>query len=750
MDRYLSFNKQWLYKPSFDEAYTSADAKLSEEAGFESIVLPHTNLEVPYNYFDEKSYQFVSTYVKHFDYEAAWEGKKVYLEFGAVMTYAEVYLNGQLITSHKGGYTPFTADLSDALQAGSNQLVVKVDSTERDDIPPFGYVIDYLCFGGIYREVELRVSDPVHIDNIKTEASSVLDAEKRSLKTKVFIKNTIASSDTVSLELSLSDTNGTLVAQTETALNLDASSEQIVELDLTALSSAQLWTLEEPTLYHVEVKLSSASNNDHYKTRIGFRTAEFTNEGFLLNGEKIFIRGLNRHQSYPYVGYAMPARAQREDADVLKNELGLNLARTSHYPQSKAFLDRCDEIGLLVFEEIPGWQHIGDLAWQEVAKENVREMIVRDWNHPSIVLWGVRINESGDSHDFYTDTNRIARELDSTRQTGGVRCYEGSEFLEDVFTFNDFILGNQANGPAIRDPRQVTRLDHDVPYMITEYNGHMYPTKKLDGDERQQEHTLRHVKVLDAAANHPNVSGAIGWCAFDYNTHLDFGSGDKICYHGVMDMYRQPKFAAYAYRSQAEGENAPMLEAITIYSRGDKSGGAVVPFMLLTNCDYVELVKDGRTSGPFYPDSENFPGLKHAPVIIRDTLGEWGAAWSDAKFVGYIDGEVAIERDYLASPTPETLSVEAASSELNSDEFDATRVDVRLLDKAGNPLFYTDQIVEFSVEGQAEVIGPRMRPLSGGTTAVWLKSLADGSEGTIRLSAKAAGLSSTVELKLSK
>ena len=217
-----------------------------------------------------------------------------------------------------------------------------------------------------------------------------------------------------------------------------------------------------------------------------------------------------------------------------------------------------------------------------------------------------------------------------------------------------------------------------------------------------------------------------------------------------MDMYRQPKFAAFAYRSQAEDHSEPLLEAISIYSRGDKSGGAVVPFMLLTNCDYIELVKDGRTSGPFYPDTETFKGLKHAPVIIRDTLGEWGAAWSDATFIGYIDGKAVIEHVYLASPTPDTLELRTATNELNSDEFDATRIDVRLVDKAGNPLYYNDQVVEFAIEGNAAIIGPKMRPLVGGTTAVWIKTLADGSEGEIRLSAKAAGLSNEVTLKLTK
>ena len=151
---------------------------------------------------------------------------------------------------------------------------------------------------------------------------------------------------------------------------------------------------------------------DEDTRRIGFREAMFTDHGFSLNGKIIKLRGLDRHQTFPFVGQAMPARVQRQDADILRKHLHCNIVRTSHYPQSRHFLDRCDEIGLLVLEEIPGWQHIGDEEWKQLAIDNVGRMIRRDWNHPSIILWGVRINESRDDHDFYTRTNALAHALD--------------------------------------------------------------------------------------------------------------------------------------------------------------------------------------------------------------------------------------------------------------------------------------------------------------------------------------------------
>ena len=173
---------------------------------------------------------------------------------------------------------------------------------------------------------------------------------------------------------------------------------------------------------------------DKTVTVFGFREAQFRRDGFYLNGRKLKIRGLNRHQCFPYVGYAMPESMQKRDADLLKRELGVNAVRTSHYPQSHYFLDRCDELGLLVFTELPGWQHIGDAAWKEQAVENVRDMVRQYRNHPSVILWGVRINESQDDDGFYAETNRVARSLDPSRQTGGVSANKKSSLLEDVYT----------------------------------------------------------------------------------------------------------------------------------------------------------------------------------------------------------------------------------------------------------------------------------------------------------------------------
>ena len=686
------------------------------------VTLPHNAVELPFAYFDERAYQRPFTYAKSFDADPAWAGKDVSLVFDAAMANAVVLLNGEQLAAHKDGYTPFEARLTGKFKPGRNELTVKIDGSENPAIPPFGGRIDYLTYAGIYRDVWLKVTAPVSIGAIKIETPDAL-AAKKSVRARVDLGNPGNAAVSGTLSATLRDAAGKVLAtKTESA-----AASVLFKFD--DLSDIALWELDAPNLYSLEVTLG----DDAVTTRFGFRTAEFTTEGFRLNGKPLKLRGLNRHQSFPYAGYGLGRAAQERDAEILKHELHLNIVRTSHYPQSPWFLDRCDQLGLLVFEEIPGWQHIGDKAWQAEAIENVRRMITRDWNHPSIVIWGVRINESQDSHDFYVETNRLARELDPTRPTGGVRYITDSELLEDVYTMNDFILGNEELGgnrprTALRPISETTGLQKPVPYMITEFGGHMYPTKSFDQEQRQAEHVRRHLEVLNAAYGDPGISGAIGWCAFDYNTHKDFGAGDRICHHGVMDMFREPKFAAYVYASQCEPHEEVILQPVTFWARGERNIGGTLPLIVLTNCDEVELVYGKHPPKRVKPDREAFPHLPHAPVIIdrrhftAEELGLWGMEWLDVKIVGYVGGKPAKEIRYVADPVAHRLDVIADRTTIDAKGKDSVRVMVRALDQAGNKLPFLLDPVSMEVEGGARLVGPSVVPLRGGATGFWLES----------------------------
>ena len=721
MRKRFFFNDGWRYAAERLPLNTPDDQ-------FAPITLPHTNKIFPWHNFPNSAYQFISTYRKRFTIPDSPDDSLVFLDFDGVMLACEVYLNGGLVGEHLGGFTSFSMDITAAIMPGENVLTVYVDSRERKDIPPFGHLVDYLTFGGIYRDVTLRIVHPIHIENVCIKTADVLSHPRCTCEV-------ILSGVKPNLNLSaiLKDHQGRKIAAAQIPVNQNPAQ---VEFD--TLPNIKLWSTEQPNLYTAQISLIQDGNLiDAESSRFGFRAAEFREDGgFYLNGERIQLFGLNRHQTYPYIGAAAPARLQRQDADILKTELACNIVRTAHYPQSPYFLDRCDEIGLLVFEEIAGWQHIGDENWRQISLDELGTMIKRDRNHPAIILWGVRINESGDHDDFYTQTNALAHALDPTRQTGGVRCFLGSSFLEDVYTYNDF--SNTVLEPA------------EQPYLITEFAGHMFPTKTWDNEERRMEHALLHARIQDLQMGNPRIAGAIGWCAFDYATHPEFGSGDGICYHGVMDIFRQPKWAAYFYMSQLPPSQKVVLQAATQWTMGERAGGGNNPLTIFSNCDEIEVQVGDNVVGRFRPDHGNYPTLVHPPftIPIGEEFSAWGqAGLGDLYLIGFLHEEQAAEQWIACSQSPVKLDLSADVQELNADGSDMTRLSIRITDAYGNPLPYAFKIVTLKIDGPAELIGENPLLLVGGQAAVYIK--AHHQTGLVTIHAKTSDLPETeVTLKL--
>jgi len=710
--RILPLNHNWLYS---DSSVPGGHTRSFDDRKFLRVTIPHTNKMMPWHGFDDKDYEFVSLYRRHFTMPAGLQGQRVFMDFGAVMTASKVWLNDQLLGEYRGGYTPFSFELTSHLNwRGDNVIAVEVDSTERKDIPPFGGDIDYLTFGGIYRDVVLRVVPQTFIENVFAKPFNVLG--DRGLDVQCFITHKTGT-----------DTGRKIVAELLDGTRLVSSLEGIVKpehavftITLNNLNSVELWDIDHPKLYDVKVKLYDGEKlADEYKTRIGFREAKFTPDGFFLNGKHLKLRGLNRHQTFPFVGQAMPARVQRRDAWILRKELKCNIVRTSHYPQSPHFLDACDELGLMVLEEIPGWQHVGDEQWRQLAVSYVESMIRRDRNHPSIIIWGVRVNESGDYHDFYTKTNNLARSLDDSRPTGGVRYKYDSELLEDVFTMNDFQI-------PLRKP------NHPL-YLNTEFIGHMYPTKRNDNVERVTEHAMRHARVHNQLASENGYAGGLGWCAFDYNTHANFCSTDRICYHGVADIFRIPKPAGGFYKSQCDPKEEIVLEPAFDWSRGDRNETFTIA-MVSSNCDNVKLYIADRLIADLKPDRETFAHLKYPPFVknIRDEIHR--GAWGDMKIEGYIDGQKVITKMLSGRGADRQLLVEPDDRELVGDGIDATRVVLKVADEYGSVRPLANASIVLSLSGPGEIIGENPFSLFGGVGAVWIKT--KQAAGTIRLTAR--------------
>jgi len=743
----LPINRNWRFHPA---KVDGAHLPSFNDSAFERVVVPHTNVKLPWHSFDDKEYRFISTYRRRFQYPAAAQGRRVFVDFEGAMTASTVWINGAPLGEYKGGFTPFSFELTPHLRSNAeNVLVVQVDSTERADIPPFGHDIDYMTFGGIYREVSLRIVSSTYIDNIFARPVNVLSAQP-SLEVDCMLAGEAGA---LTLEVELRDGEKTIAKETQAAkfsavadpnasLNpvtsapVHASTETVTDtgrnvISLDKLGPIKLWDLQQPTLYTVHVRLMrDGTEIDSDVRRVGFREAKFTEGGFSLNGKIVKLRGLDRHQTFPFVGQAMPARIQRKDADILRKDLHCNIVRTSHYPQSRHFLDHCDEIGLLVLEEIPGWQHIGPEAWKLTTIDNVGRMIRRDWNHPSIILWGVRINESSDDHEFYARTNALAHALDPTRQTGGIRNNRGSELLEDVFTINDF-------GFPLSEP------NHPL-YLNTEFIGHTFPTKTTDDDERQREHTLRHARIHNQLASDPRYAGGIGWCAFDYNTHSNFGAGDRICYHGVTDIFREPKAAAGFYKSQCDPSEEIVLEPAFHWASSDESVG-LTKAVVCSNCDHLKIYlrESGLEASPWKlaaeldPERTEFNHLTYAPFVWSYNKSDFrriGFRWGDLRIDGFIKGQQAISKSFSGRGVDRKFSLRPDDTELFADGADSTRVVLRVTDEFDAIRPYANDPIVFTLDGPAEIIGENPFALIGGTGAIWVR--AKERAGAVRLTAK--------------
>ena len=764
----------------------------------EIVRIPHSVAVTPLHYFDESVYQMVSLYERELNYNPAWNDNRVFITFEGAAHEAYLYINDELVMIHSCGYTAFTREITKYLHDGTNLISVRLDSRESLNQPPFGNVIDYMTYGGIYRDVYLtiapkeniedvfvkpiRVSDSRYLLSVKTRTSGELYENS----TEYYVRHEIIGAD------------GTYVCA--------SGKEQLSRRSMTfSVDNILEWDLDTPNLYTCVTSLyRNNSLVDQTRTEFGFRSAVFKKDGFYLNERKVILRGLNRHQSYPYVGYAMPKSMQQLDAHVLKDELGLNAVRTSHYPQSQDFIRECDRIGLLVFTEIPGWQHIGDKYWKHQAYENVRAMILQNRNHPSIILWGVRINESPDCDILYEKTNTLAHKLDPTRATGGVRCIKNSHLLEDVYTYNDFSFGGRGKGIL---PKRSVTPDMKKAYLISEYNGHMFPTKSFDNEYHRTEHAIRHAYVLNAIAGEDDIAGGFGWCMADYNTHQDFGSGDRICYHGVLDMFRNPKPAAAVYASQSDDKD--IFEITSNMDIGEKPECVLGNIYAITNADLVRFYRNGELINEFLPDYASFPNLAHPPIKIDDFIGDrmriaegftpeqdaalreilnaaaiygmanipkrtmaraaklivqygmtmedayrlygeyvgtWGCKGMEYRFEAVKDG--AVVNTIVKSPSTHLeLSAEVSSRTLTENyTYDVAEIRLTLRDQNGSIMSFANEPVIAECSGEIELIGPRVFTLHGGMGGVYVRSTGRSGAGSITFSGSQF-TSVTIEMK---
>ena len=360
-------------------------------------------------------------------------------------------------------------------------------------------------------------------------------------------------------------------------------------------------------------------------------------------------------------------------------------------------------------------------------------MIITQYNHPGIFIWSIRINESADDDEFYAKSNEIAHDLDPSRPTTGVRCIKHSHLLEDVYAYNDFIHRTHEvkhyRELVLVNQQAVTGLDYKVPFIVTEYSGHVYPVKPFDGEERKLRQAQIHALVQNANYARNDALGAIGWCAFDYQTHGDYGSGDKICYHGVSDIFRVPKYAAYVYSSQVDPEEEIVMEPCTLLARGENDDNKPIPFMVCTNCDYVEVELYGRSIGKFFP-SLVYCSLPHPPIMVDEDPGHWADLWKGGTVIGYYKGKEVARRTYPRNAYLADLVVKLDDTRLHNTIADATRIVATFVDQCGNPLPYYNGIVQVETSNNLRVVGPEIIATVGGHIGFWIRTKPTGREET--------------------
>lgn len=720
----LNFNRNWQFVRDIDITVTEDFFSKESNIDWQEISLPHTAYVEPLVISDQQ-WQGTAFYRKFFELSPEDRNKKIAIKFGAAMHEADVYFNGEKVAKHKGGYLPFVVDITDEVQFDrENVLLVKLNNENNPTIPPGKPIenLDFNYFSGLYRNAyllidnKLHISDPIAADRVSGGGLLVnyseISAESATVHVQTDLLNSGDQPQSGVVKTVLRDEDGKIIGETQTSADkIAAGSFKKIEQEFT-VSNPNLWSPDNPYLYTVTVTLEKDGKVvDSKQEKIGIRTLHFNEDNqFVLNGEVIYLRGTNRHQSYPYIGYALSDNAQYRDAYKIK-QAGFNFIRTAHYPPSPAFLDAADELGLLFMNAIPGWQFFGDEEFQQLAFRDIRHMIRRDRNHPSIILWEASLNESDMTESFMERAQQIVHEelpFDNVYSTGW------KDFAYDVF-----IPARQHAKP----PEYWNDYSKDKPFLIAEYGDWEYyahnagfnqdefedlteearNSRQLrgDGQKRLAQQALNFQEAHNSNLQGPALGDA-NWVMFDYNR----GYADNLEASGICDIFRIPKFTYYFYRSQA-GPNLSQDAEFgkpMIYIANFWSDPAYTTAKIYSNTEEVELFLNGESLGRRSPDSGRVSThLNNPPFTFEIEKFEPGTL----RAIGYIDGEVAAEHRQITPEEPQAINlhVDYSGKPPEAGQKDVLFVYASVVDENGTVVPDAENDIYFEIEGNAELIG---------------------------------------------
>lgn len=716
-----------------------------------TVSLPHSVAKLSWQDWMPESWEDIWLYRKTFAALPDSKGLRTFLKFEGAMVTADVTVNGAALPQHKGGYLPFTHEITSLLK-DQNIVEIRLDSRFQN-VPPEGspkgiQSIDYYVPGGMIRGASLYAVPQTYISDVFAKPVDVLQPSRR-VDLTCTLDSATGVSQQATLEATMLDGEHIIAKARKEVIAIKSGANEI-NFSINGLQNIRLWDNDNPHLYNVVVTLHIANQPVHdHRTRIGFREAKFTNDGFFLNGRKMQFFGLDRHELYPYTGYAMPERVMRKDAEIIRREFNCNAVRCSHYPQHEAFLDACDELGLMVWEETPGWQYIGDQAFQDQVVQNVRDMVRRDRNHASIIIWGVRVNESHNDPDLYTRTTAAAKELDDSRpDSGSMTGFADwkTQWHEDVFAYDDY--HQSADGTV-----QILPPLEGIPYMLAETVGQRtYTSSGFNNKYRraaepsmQYHQAIYHAQAHDRARAYDRMCGVIAWCAFEYGSPQNSYKGIKN--PGIADVFRVPKLGATFYQSQVSPSVRPVIAPNFYWDFGTMTPqGPGKNLAIFHNCDRLEVSVGGKHLATLEPDRKGYPHLLHAPSWIDLQMD--GTHHPELRIDGFVNGQKVLTRQFSSDPAHDQFVAIADDAGIRGDGIDATRITFRINDKYGAPRLLGSGEVTIEVTDPGALIGDQSFSLteSGGVGAVWVKSTPNSSGPiTVKLTHSTLG-SKTVRL----
>lgn len=672
---------------------------------WEKINLPHTPFVEPLVVLHQ--WQGICYYRKILNVSKKEIDKQLWLEFEGAMHLADVWVNGQHLIQHSGGYTPFVVDVTGMLHADrGNEILVRLDNRNNSLIPPGKPLetLDFCYYGGLYRDVNLIVKHPVHITHpiMANEVAGggifvtypYVSKQEAEIKVKTQVSNKVGTQRHLTIrhtlyEWSKKKGRGKKVALVESPLVLAAGTTQHHTQQFT-VNNPKLWYPDSPALYVLRTEVMDGRKvTDCEDTRIGIRRIEMTREkGFVINDKPLKLEGSNRHQEYPYVGNAISDQAQYRDMYQIRDN-GFNTVRLGHYPQDPSVLEACDELGLLVIEPIPGWQFFNKAqGFVDHTYKDIRDLIRRDRNHPSVIMWETTLNESWPPKSWKDQAVRIAHE-----EFPGDQCYTSG----DTYGYDGFDVCYNDWREGYNRPNTTSKPGFIREYYDYEFGGHYSTTRvtRGDGDYALMQNAWNaqwsHNRYR---AYYPWTIGGAVWSMYDYNR----GCCDNICYSGLADLFRLPKFGLLYFRTQMKEGTftpaGPMTYEVFINSHWLE--GSSDTLQVYGNVDEVKLQLNGRVIARQYPDDKpstseyvsrpdggNAENIDFPPFTFFNVNWERG----ELKAIGYKDGKAVAEHVVRTPGAVEAMDITYFESGVSASCRDLLIVYVNLKDLQGTGCF---------------------------------------------------------------